>query len=440
MNERQRTMSREIDHRGDPLGPAWVPAKDPRTKPERWQDGLCAAGRGRVAVNRVVEAVRQARETVFVSSFLLSDQPIAEALLSATRRGVRAYVLLAAERVKKEPKQDEDFDQRMYAAEKKLLGDLAGHALVRSAGFFHAKVVLVDAPAGDGFVLTANLTTEALERNEELVVALAPDQRAAIFRWLSYAFWELAENEMAAPGALERVAAAGWVKPPAPVSCAPVTAPGFTALREAASGIVERARHDLTVASFGWSVEHPVVKRLIERARQGLRVTVLARPRPSAMAALIALREAGAKVVGFPYLHAKAFWSDAGEALVMSANLEAHGLDEGFEVGVRLDGARAEAVKAELAAWVSAAPFALETGLHVGEVRGKLRCWNGRSLDDVEVEELREHDLGRIVAPSADRLDAAPPLPPAPPGKLAHRTVLRWVAEPPPLDSRRTSR
>ncbi len=229
----------------------------------------------------------------------------------------------------------------MYEAEKTLLQEIAGHALVRSAGLFHAKVVLVDAPAGDGFLLTANLTAEALERNEELVVELGPEQRAAVYRWLAFAFWELAENEMPAPGALERIGAAGWVKQPTPVPSAPVTAPGSTALREAAAGLVERARKSLTVACFGWAEEHAVVRRIVERARRGLRVTVLARPRPSAMKALVALREAGATVLGFPYLHAKVIWSDTGEALVMSANLQVHGLDEGFEVGAILDGARA---------------------------------------------------------------------------------------------------
>ena len=150
---------------------------------------------------------------------------------------------------------------------------------------------------------------------------LAPEQCAAIHRWLSLAFWELAENEMAAPGTLERIGAAGWVKPPAASSVAPVTAPGSTGLREAALEIVERARERLVVASFGWADDHAVVRRIVERARQGLDVTVLARPRPAAMKALVALCEAGATVLGFPYLHAKALWSDAGEALVMSANL-----------------------------------------------------------------------------------------------------------------------
>ena len=84
------------------------------------------------------------------------------------------------------------------------------------------------------------------------------------------------------------------------------------------------------------------------RARQGVSLTVLARVRPRAMPALVALAEAGARVLGFKWLHAKALWADSGRGLVMSANLEKHGLDGSFELGVRLDGERAEELRTRL--------------------------------------------------------------------------------------------
>lgn len=433
MNGWEEAMSHELDHRGEALGTAWVHRRPARELPEQWSGPICASGPGRVGARRVIDAIRAAREIIVLSSFLLSDQELTAAILERTRRGVRAYVLLAAERVKKEPREDEDFDRRMYEEEKTLLGTLAGHALVRAGGALHAKIVLVDPPVGLGFLLTANLTKEALERNQELLLELSPEQRGEVHRWLAFAFWELAENEASAPGPLDLIGPAGWVKPPALASSVAVTAPGSTALREAALAVVERASRSLVVASFGWSEEHAVVQRIIERARKGLHVTVLARPRPAAMKALLALREAGARVLGFQYLHAKALWSDAGEALVMSANLEARGLDEGFEIGVRLEGRSAEAVGAVLAAWTEAAPMVLETGLSVGDVRGKATVWSGRSLDDVMIEEVSEPDLGRMTAASADRLEVPTPTPPTRPGRLSHRTIVHWTVEAPRL-------
>ncbi len=132
----------------------------------------------------------------------------------------------------------------------------------------------------------------------------------------------------------------------------------------------------LVVASFGWQLDHPVVQALLSRAREGLSVTILARVRPSSMPALLALREAGATVLGFRWLHAKALWSDRGEALVASANLERHGLDDGFELGVRATGERAAAIGRALDAWALAAALRLETGVTVGDVTGEVQTWS----------------------------------------------------------------
>ncbi|TOM07229.1 hypothetical protein CGH84_24310, partial [Vibrio parahaemolyticus] len=55
--------------------------------------------------------------------------------------------------------------------------------------------------------------------------------------------------------------------------------------------------------------------------------------------------EAGAKVFGFKWLHAKAIWNEHNHGMIMSANLQEHGLDTGFELGVLLNGDRAKQLK-----------------------------------------------------------------------------------------------
>ena len=78
-----------------------------------------------------------------------------------------------------------------------------------------------------------------------------------------------------------------------------VTCGATCAVRDAALDLIRGARKRLVVASFGWQLDHPVVQALLARVRAGLSLTVLARVRPSAMPALLALREAGATVLGF---------------------------------------------------------------------------------------------------------------------------------------------
>ncbi|NOK21208.1 hypothetical protein HMI50_29730 [Corallococcus carmarthensis] len=441
MSPFQKVMSAEVDHSDESLGDGWLPEHAPGAAPERWNQGVCPSGRGRVAADAIVKAIRNARRTVMVSSFLLADVEIERALLevATSGRGVRVYVLNAAEaRLEKEPREDSEFDRKTYEAHKALLNKLAGYVLFRTARSFHAKVVLVDAPTGEGYLLTANLTSEALERNEEVVIRLEESECAQVRDWLQYAFWEGAEHEMATPGALEAVRAPGLTRRPEPRGDVLATASGHTGLREALLSLVDGARGHLIVTSFGWSREHPVVQRILQRARQGLRVTVLARIRPSAMPALLALREAGATVLGFQWLHAKAAWSEAGEALVTSANLEPHGMDDGFELGVRLVGARADAVASLLKAWSAGAKARLENGLRVGAVHGAVELWRGgKVLEKVVVEASREIDLGRVVAESATRLEAPAPTPPAPvPGKYFHRSILRWTIDAPVLDTK----
>src|SRR5690606_22278000 len=111
-------------------------------------------------------------------------------------------------------------------------------------------------------------------------------------------------------------------------------------LRDATLRLIESAREEMTVACFGWDADHEVIDCLCEKARSGVGVTVLARERPASMSALVKLAEAGATVLGFRWLHAKAIVVDGRSALVMSANLQTQGLDQGFELGVLMHDAR----------------------------------------------------------------------------------------------------
>ena len=119
----------------------------------------------------IVTLLADAQEKVVLSSFLLADKGVEDAIFEAAKRGVRVYILIASEaRLGREDGEGE-FDKRVLAQHKAMLERLGGYALFRSASHFHAKVVIADPdtrPAG--ILLTANLTREALERNEELAV------------------------------------------------------------------------------------------------------------------------------------------------------------------------------------------------------------------------------------------------------------------------------
>lgn len=432
----KKSFTEVVDQRRTKLPPAWLATG--KTGAQRSERGHAVheSGRERVAANAAVSLLEHAKEKVVVSSFLLADKDLEAALVATAKRGVRVYVLLASEaRLGKEESEGE-FSKTVLELHKEMLTRLGGHVLFRSAPHFHAKIVVADPetqPAG--MLLTANLTSEALERNEELAIVLTREEVVEATDYAKWAMWESAEHELVDPNdRFKAVKPLGKVPHPGPSSALVATTPRATAVRDEALRLINGATSRIVVSSFGWDAEHETVRRLVARARDGVDVTVLARVRPSSMPALLALAEAGANVVGFKWLHAKAIWTDSKQAMVMSANLQADGLDRGFELGVRLSGSRADEVLARLTRWAEGAEWRLAPAPMLGDASGKVSLWQDGKLVDGEVRPSADVDLGSVTAESAHELTAQRPetrnigsLP------LAHELRCTWTVAAPLL-------
>ena len=394
--------------------PTWVSRQRETIRQPELGRGVHISGQGGGLTKRITDLLVSAGQKVVVSSFLLADRDVEAAILEAAKNGVRVFVMIASEaRLEREPG-DGEFERRVFDEHRDMLRRLGGYVLFRSAPNFHAKLVLVDPgerPAG--VLLTANLTREALRRNEELAVVLRPEEVKEATELVRWAMWEDAEYELVEPGNFRAVKPLGSVGHPAPLPHVLATTSSATQLRTEAVDLIDSASAELIVASFGWAADHPVFERLCARARQGLSLTVLARTRPRSMPALVALAEAGARVLGFKWLHAKALWADSGRGLLMSANLEQDGLDAGFELGVRLEGERAEELRMRLERWSSQAAWELRPAPALGEVAGDVRVWHENQLLERDVKPLLQVDLGSVTAASALRSEGAGPGSPA---------------------------
>ena len=439
-----KKVTSTIDQRHYRLPPTWVSRKRERVGQSELGSAVHISGQGGELKKRVTALLSSARQKVVVSSFLIADREVEAAILEAAKQGVRVYVMLASEaRLDGEPG-DGEFERRMLDEHKDMLGRLGGWVLIRSALHFHAKLVLVDPEASpEGMLLTANLTKEALGRNEELAVVLGPNEVKEAAELVRWAMWEDAKHELVEPGNFRAVKPIGRVGHPAPLPHVLATTSSATQLRAEAIELIDSAFEKLIVASFGWAADHPVVERLCERARDGLELTVLARVRERSMPALVALAGAGARVLGFKWLHAKALWADSGRALVMSANLEKHGLDDGFELGLRLEGERAEELRMRLKRWSSQAAWELRPSPALGEVVGDVLVWYENQLLDRDVKPRLPVDLGAVTASSV--LDLKAPAPDHPringlpqPAHTAHELECRWLVRAPELHSEAT--
>lgn len=431
-----REYTEVVDQRHEVLPPTWCPRSQPAGSRQERGRHVYESGRGRELARLVVELLTRAREKAVVASFLLADRDIEEAILEASRRGVRVYVVIASEARLGREVGDGEFEQRVHAEHHAMLKRLGGRVLFRSAEHFHAKCVLIDPetqPAG--VLLTANLTKEALERNEELAVVLSPEEVRQVAQFARWAMWETAEHELVDPNDFRPVRPLGTVAHPEASASIVATTSQSHALRDHILALVDGARSRILLSSFGFDAEHLVVQRLCARALEGLRVTVLARVRPTSMPSLLALAKAGAEVLGYSWLHGKAVWTDAGRALVMTANLQAEGLDHGFELGVPMHGDRAAEVRDRLEGWCAAAPWRLALQPQLGDVLGKVQLWHRSRLVEAQVQAKTDVSLGVVTAASADSLQGERPAIPRNGDlpTLAHELHCKWTVHAPRL-------
>lgn len=431
--------SYKMSQEQETLPPVWLRRK-PTTldlDPEL-PSGLYRIGATQSFRRALIAAIDSAQEVVLAASFLLSDEELAKALLRASKRLVRVYVITASEaRLNALPKEDDIFELRMIQEHKRLLDQLAEGVLLRSAEHFHAKFLLVD-PRGvapRGFLSTANFNP-ALREGVELGVTLSPVQIVTLTQWFCWVFWREAEHELSGKGRLARVE-----PPPGPVH-EPlqqglwVTTREHTSLRTALLRLISEARRELIVSSYGFELDHQVVARLIDAAKAGRKVTVYTRPRPAVARAVAAMHTSGIRILAHDKLHAKAILTDR-EGIVLTANLEAQGLDRGFEVGVQLSPPAMADLRATFEQWQEHFPWQFTSTTRRGEHLGEF-CFPERGLREGlgKVVQQQQVQLAPVVAEDALAMDqAARPsfIPPKVERELPRWFQFEWEVHPPRL-------
>src|SRR5690349_16914516 len=89
----KKEFTETIDQRDRELPPAWISTGRLRDSHSERGHAIHASGKARAMADAVVALLEQAREKSIVSSFLLADTAIQDAMLRAAARGVRVYVL-----------------------------------------------------------------------------------------------------------------------------------------------------------------------------------------------------------------------------------------------------------------------------------------------------------------------------------------------------------
>ena len=361
--------------------------------------GIVQSGPRKMMVDALVGIIKQAKDTICVSSFVIQESVITEALLAAASRGVRVYLLTASEKhFTRDIIAMSDFDEKIYKEHIALLDKLAGKILVRTAGHFHAKFILCDphSHALKGYLLTANLTLGALYEpvyhdgrkygpNFELGIKLTPKQIRGLYSQFIKGFWEEAEHELFEAKKLSGAGASPFGALSAPNDVL-YTIGTRSTLKSEIMRMLDSATSYIIISAWSFQHDHETVRKLIERTKGGIKVFLLARSHQNNTKALTELRKHGATIVGHPRLHAKFIIVDGEEGLVMTANFSSLGLNSGFESGLLLDKAQIVQISGVHEIWSQCCEWSLELDLKRRDAAEEILVESKEGLKRVHIE------------------------------------------------------
>lgn len=342
----------------------------------------------------IISLINEAKNVVCITTFLIAHKELIEAIKEAVARDVRVYLLTASENtLEKNYDYEGDFSRKCIDSHIMLLYELSRKIFIRSSKSNHAKFILIDPFADDakGIISTGNFTEEGIGgRNEEMAHSLNKDEISILANYFKHAFWNCAEHEMR----FDKFIPADKIGVPVDLSTdanqSVVTSlDGNRSLHDACMNLVKSASKSLVVTAFGFDENNDVVKEIIKKARNGVKVSILCRIRPKNKNAVIALRNAGAIVYGFQYLHAKCIIADNSKAMIMTANFEDLSFNKSFEVGAYITSKKGvDDILSNLRDWIEKSGWQLYLNASLKDLKGYFIELNISNCDEKYKKEI----------------------------------------------------
>ena len=146
------------------------------------------------------------------------------------------------------------------------------------------------------------------------------------------------------------------------------------------------------------------------------------------------MKRVGASVMCFKWLHAKAIVADGIHAMVMSANFQTHGMDQGFELGVKLTGTQVKELMNCLDVFLTNYHNELNIDMSLGMISGGFEAWENNAFKGYSVSEVGVVELSPIKADCLSDMDKQPKIPNANwRENTSHKIEYKWRIEPPAI-------
>jgi len=307
---------------------------------EKEKLSVIESGEGKVLFSKIIKAIESAKQIICLQSFLIQDTAIIDALLKAVEeREVKVFVLSSAEaRLKETIEEEEDFIKANYIH--LLDSKFKNHFIHRTAENFHGKYILIDPTTKPkGFVCTNNFTENGFTKNPELAVELNNEQCEELYKVFVYHFWEHSTDEQTATNEFAKVKPVNKFLLPK-LETILLTSPNSksNSLNKSLLVTVKNAKKSISFSTFQIDKNIELVKAIADKAKQNISVTLFCRPIEKQFnEQLKELLEAGVQIYFHPLTHSKSLLIDNKYGFVFTANFIANGLDNGFEVGVKLN-------------------------------------------------------------------------------------------------------
>jgi len=386
----------------------FIPTEKQWQSTEKQKLSVTESGEHGILFNNIIQNINNAKEMVCLQSFLIQDTRIIDTLLIAKEKGVKIYIMDSAEaRLNNSPfEEDESFATKDY--KKMLTEKFKNNFIHRQANNLHAKFILIDPKTNpQGYLFTGNFNKKPFFENPELAVNLSKKQVEELFKVFVYHFWEYTTDEQTATNQFEKVKSTGKFKQPNLKNIL-VTSPNnkMSNLKDNLLKSVKEAKKEIIFSTFGFDINHELSQEILTKLKSGVKTIVFCRPREKAIKGNIEiLVNNGANVYCHPLIHAKSLIIDNNEAFIFSANFEKHGLDTGFEIGIKLNKTQLNDLTKIYTNWQQTFPYKYESEVLISEIDKYFNFGNKGHIEENIIKKAEQKSNNRSIKKVEDLIN-----------------------------------
>jgi phosphatidylserine/phosphatidylglycerophosphate/cardiolipin synthase-like enzyme len=400
--EKGIVLNKIIDNSNKVVGPVLIQQGHPNLeKISSEEHGIFQPGANNL-IDKIIKVISHTKQFLCVSSFLIQDSSIIDEIRKCYERGVRVYILTAAETQLSNPNEEDDSPlEKRKSNFRDMLNNLSSHALIHTGDDLHAKFIISDPKTNPkAIVFTSNLTLRALTENIELAIELSGKfEVEELFKQFLYGFWKAAKREVNSSN--KELSAVNQHPEFVDLAYTPQrikwTLGNQLLIKDLLGKMIESAESYISISTWTIDMEHPIAMQLIKKASEGVKVILFTRPHSANKEFTITLIKNGGTVYCHKLLHAKSLIVDGKQGLIMTANISKLGLDEGFETAVILCHDQINVLNKIHNEWKHGCQYRSEKTIILGDIKVP---WINitENFEELPKPGVKDIDLGQVTA------------------------------------------